>query len=340
MDSIAQAHTLGLCHIRIPRRLPELGKINFDIEIRLGKGCILQIFVHIVAELLCRRTLLELAGAVQDGDLLIGAVMLYGHDLFREFKERAVLTVFPVGMHACDHILDTPLHLEVDQVLAIHDLHAVVGTPVTVEHCREHVPFVFAPIGIQETPIYPAEAAAYSRGAGNGKCRRGVNIRPELKRAVRCRMAFQRSHCRLGTDSRKWGYSDEVLLVLDMPRRDLQETGQRCRDLINAKRLVACPLCWLCEDDPILYDFLCVETIRGIGHLQLIGAVPLFCHETGKTVAQFSDPVGEKRGFRHFIQAWDHSVHHLGVISTDVISPDHEMLFFPGFSSGKSFVLT
>lgn len=74
-------------------------------------------------------------------------------------------------------------------------------------------------------------------------------------------MTFQRSHCCLGTDSRKWGYRDEVLLVLDMPRRDLQETGQRCRDLINAERLVACPLCWFGKDDPILYDLLRMDRL-------------------------------------------------------------------------------
>ena len=72
------------------------------------------------------------------------------------------------------------------------------------------------------------------------------------------------------------------------------------------------------------------------GYLQLIGAVPFLCHIIGNAVAELPDAVVDKRLSLFPRTGMSHSVHHLGVISKAVMSPLQEMVFRPGFRSGKS----
>ena len=141
-----------------------------------------------------------------------------------------------------------------------------------------------------------------------------------------------------------------ILLVLDMSRTDFQDTFQRRRDFIDPERLRSAHFGRPGKDDIIFLQALRMQPVSRVGHLQLICAVPLFCHDTGNCVAQLADAVGLKQGFILTVQAWDHpfhppslyfySVHHRGMISRDVIAPSQAIMFRPGSSSGKSPLFT
>ena len=121
-----------------------------------------------------------------------------------------------------------------------------------------------------------------------------------------------------------------------MPRQNLQAVFQFQGDLIDAERLILRLVCGLCEDDVPFFQILCMDTVRRVLHLQLKAAVALLSHEAGLAVCQLADAVIGKFRFIGLIQAWDHSVHHLGVTSTAVMPPVHVICVFPGGSSGKS----
>ena len=121
-----------------------------------------------------------------------------------------------------------------------------------------------------------------------------------------------------------------------MPRQNLQAVFQFQGDLIDAERLIFRLVCGLCEDDVPLLQIPGMDAVRRVLHLQLIAAVPFFGDQAGLAVRQLSDAVIGKFRFIGCIQAWDHSVHHLGVTSTAVMPPVHVICVFPGGSSGKS----
>ena len=248
--------------------------------------------------------------------------------------------MFPVWMHACDHILDGPLHLEIDQVLSVHDLDPVIGASVPVEHGRVHVPLILPAVGVQHGTVHTAETPAHSRRAGDREGSGGIDVRPEVERTIRGRVAFDRRHCRLGALGGKRAHRDEVLLILDVPGLDFQEPCQRSRDLVNAERLCRSAFTRFRQDDIPFHHILRMDAEGRIAHLQLIGAVPLFRHIAGQRVTELADAVGVEGCFCFGIDTWDHSVHHLGVISTWSIAPLHAMWFFPGFRSGKSSLFT
>ena len=259
MDGVAQADPLSFRDICIAGCLPELGKIDLDVDVRLREAGVLKEGFHIVPKLRLGRFLLKLAGAVQNGNLLERSVMLHGYDLLRQFKECAVLAVLPVRMHARDHILDGSLHLEIDQVLTVNDLYSVVSAPVSVKHGRVHIPLVLPAVGIQHGAVHTAETAAHRCRACDCKGGLGIDVRPEGKGAVRSRMAFQCCHRRLTAHRRERRNRDEVLLILDVPGRDLQHTGQRGRDLVDPKRLIDRPLGGLCQNDVPLHQVFCMK---------------------------------------------------------------------------------
>ena len=91
MDGIAKVHPLSFRDVRIAGCLPELEKINLNVDVRLGEAGIFEVLPYIVPQLRLRWSFLKLTGAVQDGDFLVGTVMFHCHDLLRQFKERAVL---------------------------------------------------------------------------------------------------------------------------------------------------------------------------------------------------------------------------------------------------------
>ena len=309
MDSITQAHPFRFCDICIAGCLPELHKIDLDIDVRLRQAGVLQVGLYVVPQLCLRRFFLKLRCTVQHGYLLKRTVMLNRDHLFRQFKERAVFRMFPVRMHSCDHIFNGPLHLEIDQVLAVDDLYAVVSAPVSVEHGRVHIPLVLPAVGIQHGAVHTAETSSHRCRACDREGRRAVNVRPEGKGTVRSRMAFQCRHCCLRTNRRKGGNRDEVLLILDVPGSDLQHAGQRGRDLIDSKRLIGRPLGRLCQNDVPLHQVFRMKPGCGIFHLQLIAAVPLFCHIAGGGIAELPDAISGESGLCFRIEARDHLRH-------------------------------
>ena len=204
--------------------------------------------------------------------------MLNGNHLFRQFHERSVLAVLPVRMDAGDHILNGSFHLEVNQVLAVHDFNSVVCASVTVQEGCVHIPLVLPAVGVQHGTVHAAKAAAHCRRAGDREDSRAIDVRPEFKRAIRSHVAFERSHRRLGALRRERRNRDEVLLILDVPCLYLQKTSQRSCDLIDPKGLCSRPLRRLCKDDVALHHVLRMDAERWIFHFQLIGSVPLFHH--------------------------------------------------------------
>ena len=71
MDRIAEGNALRFHDVLVSRCIPELDKINLDIDLRLGQVGGIDIVLGIFPECRFARLFLKIAGTVQHGDLLV-----------------------------------------------------------------------------------------------------------------------------------------------------------------------------------------------------------------------------------------------------------------------------
>ena len=192
MDGIAQTHLLRFHHILIVRGIPELDKVDVDIHLWLGQAGVLQIILCKGAHHLIRGLILKSTGAIQYCDLLVRhRPLLHQHHLFRQLRHLAGLGILPVRMYTRDYALNVPLHLEVDEVFAVDDMHAVVCAPVMMELDGVSVPLVLSAKGVQHRAVDTAEAVPKRGRHREPKRGAGGDIRPDLKGALGCRVVSQ-----------------------------------------------------------------------------------------------------------------------------------------------------
>ena len=127
MDRITKAHPLGFCNIRIARCLPELHKIDLDVDVRLRQAGVLQVRFYVVSQLRFRRLFLKLAGTVQNRDLFKRPIISMVHT--SPAVQRACRPlVLPVRMYTCDHIFNGSFHLKMTGFCMQNVIFTPIGT--------------------------------------------------------------------------------------------------------------------------------------------------------------------------------------------------------------------
>ena len=117
------------------------------------------------------------------------------HHLLRQLHDRLGFIIHPVRMHTSDRVLDGFLHLEVCQVLPVDDVDIVIRTSGFMKLDRVAIPLKFTAEGIQHGSIHAAQTVTEGRWNAQRKGCSGFHIRPDIKRTVESRMAFQPLHC-------------------------------------------------------------------------------------------------------------------------------------------------
>ena len=98
-------------------------------------------------------------------------------------------------MYTRDDALNVLLHLEVDEVFAVNDMHTVVCAPVMMELDRVSVPLVLSAKGVQHRAVDTAEAVPKRGRHREPERSTGRDIRPDLKWALGCRVVSQPCQC-------------------------------------------------------------------------------------------------------------------------------------------------
>ena len=94
-------------------------------------------------------------------------------------------------MYTRDDAPNVLLHLEVDEVFAVNNMHAVVCAPVMMELNRVSIPLVLSAKGVQHRAVDTAEAVPKRGRHREPKRGTGGDIRPDLKGALGYRVVFQ-----------------------------------------------------------------------------------------------------------------------------------------------------
>lgn len=196
MDGIAEGNTLRFHNILVSWCIPELNKVDFDVNLRLGQVGRVDIVLGKFSQCVLRRFLLKVTGAVQHSDFLIwNKLLAHQHYLFRQFHDFLCFAVHPIRMHTCDGVLDGFFHLEVSQILAVGDVDIMIRTSGLMELDQISIPLEFSIEGIQHRSIHAAQTVTKRGWNPQRKGCTGIHIRPDIEWAVGSRMTFQSLHC-------------------------------------------------------------------------------------------------------------------------------------------------
>ena len=218
--------------------------------------------------------------------------------LFRQIHHniRTVLILtLPKRTDAGVGVLDVLLLLEIGEVLAVADGHAVVLATALVENGGKVVKLPLATEGVNDGPLLPEqkrpEVAGFGYLEGIGKRRAKPAFLFNREGVVLCGVGFQPLKGRVHAGCRKGHHRDVAHLVADVLRINLHHTGQRLGDAVNAERLRTFAIRRGRINDAGILDFFHELTVDGILHVELILSVALFGHLAGNRVREASKTI-------------------------------------------------